>query len=133
MNRKYPAYRREKYKGKKKAPGASSRRRGFSKIKDEELYTLVKESILAILASEWTDLPVYAEGYANEHNVPVHRITQIFMRLNHEGLLSRKKNIEKGEMVRSNPVWNASQYYVRTRHAPNDRNGQYPLRFYTNW
>lgn len=131
--RSYTVNRQQKYKGKKKALGVPSRRRGFFKPSDADLYEAVKADVLRIAAGEYNWLPVYAEGYANEHRVPIHRITQIFMRLNQEGLLSRKKNVEKGEMVRSGPVWNASQYYVRTRHYPNERKGQYPLRFYMNW
>ena len=131
MNRKYTVNRREKYKGKNKAPGERSTRRGFSKVSDEDLYTRMKADILSQMDSEYNSFGFTAEGYANEYNVEIHRMTQVLMRLNHDGLVSRKKNMETGEMVRCSPVWNASLYFIRTRAYPNERKGQYPLRFYS--
>ena len=92
----------------KKAPGVSGRRRGFSKLRDDVLYGLVRAAIVEYAGkSRNADLPVRAEWYANEFRVPVHRITQVFMRLNHEGLMSQKVS-EKNDLA-----WNASGYYVR--------------------
>jgi transcription initiation factor IIE alpha subunit len=92
----------------KKAPGIPGRRRGFSKIKDEALYELVKAKIVEY-ASKGHWYPVRAEWYANEFKVPIHKITQVFMRLNHEGLMSRRHN------HKSDFAWNSSYYYVKSK------------------
>ena len=92
----------------KKAPGVPGRRRGFAKIDDETLYALVKAEVVLFAGNPHNaHYPIRAEWYANEHRVPVHRITQIFMRLNHEGLMTRRYN------HRTDLPWNASYYYVR--------------------
>lgn len=91
----------------KKAPGIPGRRRGFWKIKDEALYELVKTRI-AEYASKGYWYPIRAEWYANEFKVPIHKITQVFMRLNHEGLMSQRCK------HKTDLPWNASYYYVRS-------------------
>ncbi len=92
----------------KKHPGVPGIRRGFSKIKQELLYELIKNKILERISDHLNLNPVRAEWYANEFRVPIHRITQIFMRLNHDGLMSRRKN------HKTDLPWNASYYHVRS-------------------
>ncbi len=86
-----------------------SRRHEFSKISDEALYAVVKEKLVDYAQTGNGRFPVRAEWYANEFQVPIHRITQLFMRLNHEGLMSQRSN-EKTDLP-----WNASYYYVRSK------------------
>ncbi len=94
----------------KKTPGVSARRRGFSRISDDELYALIKEDILRIAAQpERPGDSLCAEWYANTHRVPIHRITQIFQRLNHERLMTQRKN------HKNDHAWNASRYEVRRK------------------
>lgn len=95
--------------GLKRRPGLTKRRRGFAKIEDETLFNMVRDRIVSYLERSNERFPVRAEWYATEFNVPVHKITQIFMRLNHEGLMSRRSN------ERTDLPWNASYYYVRRR------------------
>lgn len=120
MNRKYQSARYHR----KKKTGRPSRRRGFSKIRDEDLYLSIKSTIESYINTEYNDTGIKAEPFANHYNVPIHRITQVFKKLNQEGFLSRKKSIETGAMVRNDPIWNASFYYLRSIKG-------YPLRFYS--
>jgi len=107
----------------------------YKKIKDEVLYELIKAEINRYFTEEvynscdW--MPIRAEWYANQFRVPIHRVTQVFMRLNHEGLISRKVNKFLGDVWRGDPIWNASLYYLRLNQYPKDRKGAYPLGFWS--
>ena len=74
----------------------------FKKISDEKLYEKVKEHIL----SQEKTTTVTAEWVADSFLVPVHKITQVFKKLNQEGLLSQRHN------RKTDLRWNASYYYV---------------------
>jgi DNA-binding GntR family transcriptional regulator len=86
------------------------RRRGL-KTKDSVLYAKIKKEIMdyRLRYKDCNWMPVRAEAFANEHQVVVHRITEIFKRLNQEGLMTQRFN------ERTDHRWRASTYYVKLK------------------
>lgn len=82
-------------------------RRFFKNVPD--LYELIKADIIKRRDMDYLSYIVKAEFYANDFHVPIHKVTQIFMKLNHEGLLSRKIS------EKSDYKWNASHYMIVPR------------------
>ena len=89
----------------KKKKGLRSKRQ-FKKVSFDYLYIAIKKELLGYKAKSY-NYPIRAEWFANDHLVPIHLVTQVFKKLNTEGILSQKHNIK------NDLRWNASYYYLR--------------------
>jgi len=74
----------------------------YKKIKKDKLYQLVKEYVLNIKLKKKT---ITAEEVAEKLQVKKHYITQIFMKLNQEGILSQAHNYPPHDCRRAMSVW----------------------------
>jgi len=91
----------------------------YKKIKKDKLYSMVKEHILQLRILNKTT--VTAEKIAERFQVKKHEITQIFAKLNQEGILSQAHNHPPHDCRRATSFidygndnsWGASRYNIR--------------------
>ena len=105
-----------KQKDTRKRPNSKKKRRTGTKVSDRELYNSVKARIVLLLSSRGRCV-VHAESFANAFDVQIHRITQVFKKLNQEGWISRHREVLPLSHF-NEYAWTAKSYLI---HKPKSK------------